>query len=113
MIFSIFKTYKDIKKGIASPTGLGQEMLLDVIKVPIIFITISGIFGLAVFFAFGWTSFLGGPWGFFRFAFFFLLIPFTILEIVLWSLFNKAKQMVQKAKDRVGERINSINVQPK
>lgn len=113
MIFAAFKTYKDIKKGIASPTGLGQEMLLDVLKAPLIVFTVVGIGALTLFFIFGWTDLLSGPYGFFKFVFWFLLIPFSILELVFWKLFSKAKALVQKAKDRVDEEMNTINVEPK
>lgn len=113
MIFSAFKTYKDIKKGVASPTGLGQEMLLDVIKVPLVIFTIGGIVALALFFILGWTELLSGPYGFFKFVFWFLLIPFSILQLVFWKLFSKAKTLVQKAKNRVDEELNTIKVEPK
>ncbi len=113
MIFAAFKTYKDIKKGIASPTGFGQEALLDVIKVPLVIFTIGGIVALALFFILGWTELLSGPYLFFKFVFWFLLIPFSILQLVFWKLFSKAKTLVQKAKNRVDEEINTIRVEPK
>lgn len=111
MIFTIIKTYKDVKKGVNDPTGFGQDFALDVLKAPLILFTFAGLFGLALFFILGWTELLSGPFGFFRFVFFLLLLPFTILEIVFWSLFNKLKKVIQKVKNRVDERMNTIDVE--
>ncbi|MBP7846402.1 MAG: hypothetical protein KA007_03095 [Candidatus Pacebacteria bacterium] len=113
MIFGIIKTYKDVRRGVNDPTGLGQDIALDVLKAPLILFTIAGIAGLVLFFILGWTELLSGPFGFFKFVFFLLLIPFTILEIVFWSLFNKLKKVIQNAKNRVDERINTIDVEVK
>ncbi|MEZ4103544.1 MAG: hypothetical protein R3B55_03285 [Candidatus Paceibacterota bacterium] len=113
MIFGILKTYKDVKKGTADPTGFGQDILLGVLKAPIIIFTVSGILGLAVFFVLGWTDFLSGPFGFFRVVFWILFIPFFFLEILFWKLYSKAKSLIQKAKNRVDEEVNTIKVEPK
>jgi hypothetical protein len=111
MIFGILKTYKDVRRGVNDPTGLGQDIALDVLKAPLILFTIVGIAGLVPFFILGWTELLSGPFGFFKFVFFLLLIPFTILEVVFWSLFNRFKKILQKAKNRVDEHMNTIDVE--
>ncbi len=111
MIFGVIKTYKDVRKGVNDPTGLGQDIALDVLKAPLILFTFAGLFGLVLFFILGWTELLSGPFGFFKFVFFLLLIPFTILEIVFWSLFNRFKKILQKAKNRVDESVNTIDVE--
>ena len=113
MIFSILKTYKDVKKGTADPTGFGRDLALDVLKVPLMIFTISGIFALVVLFLLGWTEVLSGPFGFFRFVFFLLLIPFGILQLIFWKLFNKAKKLLKQAKKKVDERMNTIDVEVK
>ena len=113
MIFGILKTYKDVRKGMNDPTGLGQDIALDVLKAPLILFTIAGIAGLVLFFILGWTELLSGPFGFFKFLFWFLAIPFVILEIIFWKLFSSFKRLVQRAKNRVDERVNAIDVEVK
>lgn len=110
MIFTIIKTYKDVKNGVKDPTGFGQDALLEMIKIPLVIFTVGGILALALFFALGWTETLGGPFGFFKFVFWFLAIPFVVLEIVFWKIYSKAKSLIQKAKNRVDEEVNTIKV---
>ena len=113
MIFTIIKTYKDVKNGVKDPTGFGQDALLEMIKIPLVIFTVGGILALGLFFVLGWTEILGGPFGFFKFVFWFLAIPFVILEIVFWKIYSKAKALIQKAKNRVDQEINTIRVEPK
>ncbi len=113
MIFGVFKTYKDIKKGTADPTGFGRGMLLGVIKAPLILFTIIGLGALAVCFIFGWTSLLFGPSGFFRFLFFVLLIPFSIFSVIFWSIYSKLKKLTQRAKERADEEFGIIDADVK
>ena len=113
MIFAIFKTYRDVKKGVANPTGLGQEALLEVLSVPLFIFTIGG--GLFIVFLglLGWSELLGGPFGFFKFLCVFLGVPFLILTLIFWSLFSRVKKLVRRAKERVDEEIKTIKVEPK
>jgi amino acid permease len=113
MIFVAFKTYRDVKRGALNPTGFGQDAVLKMVKIPLIIFTIGGVLALALFFILGWTDLLSGPFGFFRFLFWFLLIPFTILQILFWKLFRRFKRMVQRAKNRVDEEVNTIKVNVK
>jgi len=113
MIFTAFKTYKDVKNGVANPTGFGQDALLEVVKIPLVLFTVGGVLALALFFILGWTEVLSGPFGFFRFLFFFLLIPFGVLQLVFWKLFSSFKKLVQKAKNRVDDEVNTIKVEAK
>ena len=41
-MFGIFKTIMDVKKGVRDPGGLGKELALDIIKVPLLLFTILG-----------------------------------------------------------------------
>lgn len=111
MIFTIIKTYKDVKNGVKDPSGFGQDTLLEIIKIPLVIFTIGGTLALALFFVLGFTSLLSGPFGFFKFVFWFLAIFFVILEVVFWKLYSKAKSLIQKAKNRVDEEINTIKVE--
>ena len=49
-MFGIFKTIMDVKKGVRDPGGLGKELALDIIKVPLLLFTILG--GLFLVFMF-------------------------------------------------------------
>ncbi len=111
MIFTIIKTYRDVKSGVKDPTGFGKDALLEIIKIPLLVFTVGGVLALVLFFILGWTDLLSGPFGFFKFVFWFLFIPFFILEIVFWKIYSKAKALVQKAKNRVDERMNTIDVE--
>ncbi len=102
-----------MKKGVKDPTGLGKEMALDVLKIPLVIFTIVGIGALALFYILGWTELLSGPYLFFKFVFWFSLIPFSILQIFFWKLFKSFKKLVQKAKNRIDEEVNTIKVEPK
>jgi hypothetical protein len=111
MIFGIFKTYRDIKKGTADPTGFGRGMLLGVVKAPLMLFTLIGLGALAICFIFGWTGLLFGPFGFFRFLFFIILIPFSIFGVIFWSIYSKLKKLTQRAKERMDEEINIISAE--
>lgn len=113
MIFTILKTYRDVQHGVKDPTGFGQGALLEVLKVPLIIFTISGILGLALFFILGYTELLVPSWGFFRFVFWCAAILFGGFEVVLWKLYGKMKRMVARAKSRVDEELKTITVEPK
>lgn len=112
MIFGIFKTYKDIKNGVADPTGFGQDALLEVLKTPLIIFTIIGFLVLGLFYILGFTELIFSSLGFFKFLFWVSLIPFLILELVLWLLYSVIKKMVGKIKNRVDREINTIKVEP-
>ncbi|MCC7469668.1 MAG: hypothetical protein IT284_00805 [Bacteroidetes bacterium] len=111
MIFAIFKTYKDIKRGTADPAGFGQEMLLDVFKVPLILFTIIGSVVLILLFILGWTNILLNSLGIFKVLFFLIFIPFLILEIIFWSIFGRIKKLTGKAKEKVNERLKAIDAE--
>lgn len=113
MIFAIFKTYKDVKNGVKDPTGFGQDALLEIIKAPLILFTILGGIFIVLFFVLGFTEIILNSLGFFRFLFWFSLVPFLILELIFWSLYGNVKKMVGNVKSRVDEEINTIKVEPK
>ncbi len=113
MIFTLIKTYREVKNGVKDPTGFGKDALLETIKIPLLVFTVGGILALALFFILGWTELLSGPFGFFKFLFWFLAIPFVILEIIFWKLFSSFKRLVQRAKNRVDESVNAIDVEVK
>ncbi len=113
MIFGIIKKYKDIKNGAKDPAGFGQGVALDFVKIPLTIFTITGVVSLGLLFLLGFTEVLTGPFSFFRFLFWFLLVPFVLLEVFFWSLFRKFKKLIQKAKNRVDERVNTIDVEVK
>jgi len=113
MIFAAFKTYRDVKNGVANPTRFGQNAILEVVKIPLVIFTVGGVLAFALFFILGWTEVLSGPFGFFRFLFWFLLIPFVILQIVFWKIFSSFKKLVKRAKNRMDEEVNTIKVEAK
>lgn len=112
MIFAIFKTYKDIKNGVADPTGFGQDALLEVLKVPLILFTIIGVLVLGLFYILGFTEIVLSSLGFFKFLFWISLIPFLILELLLWLFYKAISGMIGKVKNRVDKEINTIKVEP-
>lgn len=102
-MFGIFKTIRDVKKGVKDPTGLGEELALDVFRAPILVFTIIGILFLALMFLLGFTSLFGHPYGFFKIVFWILTIPFVIIDLTLWSIFRAYKNLVRSAKKKVDE----------
>lgn len=113
MIFSSFKTYRDIKSGIANPTDFGKEALLGIVKTPLLIFTVAGFVVLALFFILGWTELLTKPLGFFRVVFVLVLIPFSILQIIIWRLFKGLKRVIGKSKKTTEQQTEIIDVEIK
>ena len=102
-MFGIFKTILDVRKGVKDPTGLGEEMALDVFRAPILIFTIIGILFLGLMFLLGFTGLFGHPYGFFKVVFWILTIPFVIIDLTLWSIFRAYKNLVSRAKKKVDD----------
>lgn len=102
-MFGIFKTILDVRKGVKDPTGLGEELALDVVRAPILVFTIIGILFLALMFLLGYTEVFGHDYGFFKVVFWILGIPFLLIDLTLWSVFRGYKALVQSAKKRVDD----------
>ncbi len=102
-MFGIFKTILDVRKGIKNPTGLGEELALDVFRAPILVFSIVGILFLALMFLLGFTGVFGHPYGFFKVVFWILFIPFVIIDLTLWSVFRAYKNLVRSAKKKVDD----------
>lgn len=104
-MFGIFKIYNDTKKGVKDPAGLGKDLALDLIKGPLILFTFLGAGFLAMMFTVGFTGLLGGPYLFFKVVFWLLLIPFTIFELIGWSVYIKLERLTEKVKQKVNQKI--------
>ena len=102
-MFGIFKTILDVRKGVKDPTGLGEEMALDVFRAPRLIFTIIGILFLGLMFLLGFTGLFGHPYGFFKVVFWILTIPFVIIDLTLWSIFRAYKNLVSRAKKKVDD----------
>lgn len=113
MIFTIIKTYKDVKRGASDPTGFGQDLLLSSIKGPLLLFTISGGLALLVFLVLGFTEFWFGPSLFFKILFFFFGLPYLFLQIIFWSIYKKTKRLVERLRRRVDDEVDAIRVEPK
>ena len=110
MIFAMIKTYRDAKKGIKDPGSFGEEMALDVIKIPLVIFTIVGILILALFFILGYTELLMNSIGIFKFLFFLTFIVFFSAEVLTWTLFLKIKKIVHMTRTKIETRANVIEV---
>lgn len=104
-MFGIFKIYSDAKKGVKDPAGLGKELALDLIKGPLVIFTFFGAVFLTLMAVLGLTHIFGGPYLFFKVVFILLLIPFTIFELIGWTLYKKIERVVEKARQKVNEKI--------
>jgi O-antigen/teichoic acid export membrane protein len=109
-MFTILKTIRDVRKGIHDPAGLGQELAEDVVRAPLILFTIIGVAFLGIMFLLGFTSVFSHPHLFFRVIFWFGLIPFIVMELIVWSLFRVFKKMVNTAKQKVSGKIINAEV---
>lgn len=99
-MFGIFKIYRDVKKGIASPTGFGKELALDVIKGPLVLVTFLGGLVLALVFIAGFTGLFGGPYLVGRIFFFVGLVPFFLFELIAWTVYRKIERLLESARKR-------------
>lgn len=99
MIFKIFKiknTIKDLKENPGKfageeAGGFFLGMILGPIFVPLLV--------LILLFILGFTSLIGGPFGFFKFLFFLLLIPSSIIFWILFKAYKFIKGSAKKAVD--------------
>lgn len=110
-MFGIFKTYRDVKKGIHDPGALGQELALDVIKGPVVLITIIAVLFFIALGLLAFTGSLGGPYTFFKIVFFILLFPFIIFEIVVWAILGKIEKIVTRARQKISEKAKVIDAE--
>lgn len=111
-MFTIFKTIRDVRKGVKDPSGFGAEMAEDLVRGPILVFTIVGILFFVLVFLLGYTEVFGNDFGFFKVVFWILGIPFLLIDLTLWSVFRGYKALVQSAKKRVDDS-NVIDVTPR
>jgi hypothetical protein len=97
-MFGVFKTYRDIKKGIKDPGALGQELALDAIKAPVIISTIIAVLFFAGLFILSFTELLGGSFLFFKIVFWILLVPTLIIEFVIWTVIGNLRRVIEKTR---------------
>lgn len=110
-MFGIFKTYRDIKKGINDPKALGQELALDAIKTPVIISTIIAVIFFAALFILAFTGTFGGPFLFFKILFWVLFLPTLFIEAVLWMFIASIKHMMENARKKLDEKENVIEAE--
>lgn len=111
-MFSIIKTYSDVKKGIKDPTALGQDLALDVIKAPLILFTIFAVLFFAALGVLAFSGVLGGPYLFFKVVFWLLLIPALIGEFIAWTLLSSVRRMIETARKNMKREEQVIDVTP-
>lgn len=104
-MFGILKTYKDMKKGVRDPGGLGKELALDIIKVPLLLFTILGGMFLVFMFILAFTASLGGPYLFFKIVFILLTIPYALFQLIAWPIYRKLERLAEGAKNKINEKI--------
>ncbi len=104
-MFGILKTYKDMKKGVRDPGGLGKELALDIIKVPLLLFTILGGLFLVFMFILAFTSSLGGPYLFFKIVFILLTIPYILFQLIAWPIYRKLEGLAERAKSKINSKI--------
>jgi len=100
MIFQIFKirnTIKDVKNNPSKFAGdeLGN-LFMSIFIMPII----SGVTLLIGLFILGYTHFLGGPYGFFRFLFVVSIIGVFCFFYMLKKVYNLIKQTTKNTLDQ-------------
>lgn len=104
MIFKVIQLYKNVKEGMADPTGFGRGQLLDIVKAFFIPFFIIGILALVLFALLGFGDALSiGPYGFFRVVFWIGLFVFLIWAFFAWFVFLIAKKFLNKAKKKVDD----------
>ncbi len=103
MILGIFKTYKDIKRGIKDPAALGQDMALDIIKGPLILFTIASVIFFAALFVLAYTGALGGPYLGFKIVFWLLFLPALFVEAIAWMLISNISKMMDRAREKMNK----------
>lgn len=108
-MFGIFKAYRNVKKGVRDPGGLGQELALDVIRTPLVVLTVIGVLFFVALFILAFTGVLGGPFGFFKIVFWVLVVPFALFELIVWYIFGKIRKLTDMAKRKVNERMNIVD----
>src|SRR3989338_2333690 len=97
-LFKIFFIGREIRKGINNPGEFLAEQSLDFLK---------GVFILLGVGVFGFTSWLGGPYVFFKILFWILFIPFALCEIFLISIFRKIKKILKRNFDHATLRVKA------
>lgn len=112
-MFGIWKTYRDVKKGVADPAALGQELAIDVIKAPLVLFT----FIAAVFFgALGtaaWGGLVGGPYLGLKIIFWLMFVPTLSVGAMLWMFVGKLERMMDRARAKLKKDTNIIDAEIK
>lgn len=98
-MFGIYKTYRNVKKGIKDPALLGQDLALDIVKDPLLIFTIIGIIFFAGLFILAFTGLLGGPFLGFKILFWVLFLPALLAFSVAWMFLGKITKMLDKARE--------------
>lgn len=103
-MFGIFKTYRDVKKGIKDPMLLGQDLALDVVKDPLLVFTIIGVIFFAGLFILAFTGLLGGPFLFFKILFWVLFVPALLLTSIVWIVIGRVSKALDRARAKMKEK---------
>ncbi len=96
MIFQILEIRKMASEAKANPgkfaSGQAGSMFLDLLVIPAIITLVP----LGIFFLFGFTSFLGGPYLFFRVLFFLTLSALFFVIYFLLKIYKFIKSVTKK-----------------
>ena len=106
-LLKIFFMGREIRKGINNPGEFLADQSLDFLKWFLIVGSLIGVFILLGVGVFGFTSWLGGPYVFFKVLFWVLFIPFALCEIFLISIFLKIKKVLKRNLDRATLRVKA------
>ncbi len=102
-IFQIFKIKKIIREGKENPSKFAGEEMGDIVKgifiIPLILVGTSALVSLLL----GYTTVIFGlgPFGFFKFTFWF----FVIIEIIIYILMRKITRMIQNKGEQTAHAI--------
>ncbi len=102
-MFGIYKTYRNVKKGIKDPALLGQDLALDIVKDPLLIFTIIGIVFFAGLFILAFTGLLGGPFLGFKILFWVMFIPAFIMVSIAWMILGRISKVVDRARAKMKE----------
>ncbi len=100
MIFKIFQIRNTIKEVRANPgefAGQGAGgLFMGLFIMPLVY----GVLILGGFFVLGYTTFLGGPYGFFKFLFILSIVGIVGFSFVLYKIFSLIKRSTRILVDK-------------
>lgn len=100
MIFKIFQMQRMIREGKENPSNFASNQAGDLFKGIFVMPVISALIFFGIFFVLGYTTLLGGPYGFFKFLFVLTLIGIVFFVLILRKLYRAIKQTTKTVVDK-------------